>query len=329
MVAAAFSIHPERHATEVAEAIRFVDSDTVSVRGRFHRCSEVAIPRSRPGVPEPAMPTLVAATAQIVYEELYMRRRLPPVLSVADPAFVAALSQANTGTGTWEPGWCLRAKLGEQLVVERNGLHVFAETHEVRMDTAPTVGAPCRLRAAKEHFAALPGYYFIIGDAPPSPENRSQVRVYANLTAGGARPFIAALTSRLNAKPIPFRAKLLVDPRAYVRADAAVIYVDRRYYIACVAELAALARELADHVLDEAPLFARRVAPGFAIAEDPGTGESFGLHRSRAVAKALVRTKRRRAAVVSAAIAAEFEKAEIEASRPYLCRGSEDLYDVW
>jgi hypothetical protein len=56
-------------------------------------------------------PPLVSALAIDLYERLYIRPSSPPVAVpdiFARRNLTAALSAANTGRGTWEPGWTVR-----------------------------------------------------------------------------------------------------------------------------------------------------------------------------------------------------------------------------
>lgn len=324
MTSTTFSDSPGRHPAQIAEVVR-VDGNVVSVRSSRHAPSDVARHGSDADERDAQ---LITAAAKLIYSELYARPRRRVRLDRGDPGLIAKLSRANTGTGTWDPGWTVAAIRDDHVIVARNGLHVLADRREILADTID-VGCACGLRIAKEQLRAAPGYYFAVGDASAKGRMNPWVRVYVNLVAAGACEFIAALTSRLNARHTPFRAKILVDERAFARADAAVVYLDRDDYLEAMPALREIAHDLAHHVIDEPPLFARRVARGFAVAEDPGRGESFGLHRCRAIARALVHCARRRTSAVLANIAREFEQAEIDLERPYLRRGSEDVYAPW
>jgi hypothetical protein len=64
------------------------------------------------------------------------------------------------------------------------------------------------------------------------------------------------------------------------------------------------------------------------MAEDPGNGESFGMHRCRLVAEGIVEAFQRGDQTVAgrlAAIAGQFEKAGVRLEAPYLGAKSSEL----
>jgi hypothetical protein len=77
------------------------------------------------------------------------------------------------------------------------------------------------------------------------------------------------------------------------------------------------------------PALTKKLAPGLALAEDPGRGESFGLTRCQTIAEGIVRAYERgresleeRQATVEEALA----EAGVDPAAPYLNSGSEDTY---
>ena len=77
----------------------------------------------------------------------------------------------------------------------------------------------------------MPGFYCAIGDGDEDDARDAPaplVRFYWHLTARAAVPYMAAITGRLNQRGIPFRTKVLSDPNGYGRADAGVLYLERR-----------------------------------------------------------------------------------------------------
>ena len=79
-----------------------------------------------------------------------------------------------------------------------------------------------------------------------------------------------------------------VDPAVHGRADATVAYLTSGTVHRRAAALAGVARSQAAHARPAAPPLTLRVVPGLAAAVDPGGGESFGEHRCRLVAEAVV-----------------------------------------
>ena len=77
------------------------------------------------------------------------------------------------------------------------------------------------------------------------------------------------------------------------------------------------------------PVFTKRVAPGVALAEDPGTEESFGQNRCRVLAEGMIRAYEQRARSLDRRlrVVAESYAAEgISLTHPYLNPNSTDSY---
>src|SRR5262249_11841943 len=203
-----------------------------------------------------------------------------------------ALSLANCGRGTWEPGWeVVRPDDRGRVAVKKDGLTVYALPEEFRAGGTAAAGLKGRLKIGKE-LRVAPGFYFALGDAdedPHAPDGPPIVRVYFHVAAAGAVRLLEQVTRVLNAAAVPFRYKTLTDPRGYVRADAAVLYLGLRHYRRVEREIAEIHRSMRRHLRRSVPRFTRALAPGLGVAEDPRTGESFGQHRCRLVALGLWR----------------------------------------
>jgi Lanthionine synthetase C-like protein/HopA1 effector protein family len=284
--------------------------------------------------PAPGAPALLPLLEADLYTRLYAR----PVGDAAAPAdlpaqrdFLAALSAANSGRGTWDPGWVFRAVEADgRLAVVKYGLTFWAPPGAVRFrGGAPRAGEPCWVWVAKEFRHLMPGFYFAVGDGEPSDGAEPLVRFYWHLTPGGAVAYMAAVTSALNARGVPFCAKVLSDPAQYLRANAGYLYLGRRHYAGLGDVLQTVYQRVAAHLRPEVPLFTKRLAPGLGVAEDPLNGLSFGQHRCRLVAQALWRSflqgDRTREAG-AATLAAVFREAGRDPESPYLEPGSTDDY---
>src|SRR5262249_40748610 len=147
---------------------------------------------------------------------------------------VAALSAANSGHGTWEPGWAINhLEEDGHVAVAKDGLTFWVKRDGVRCENGMIrPGTSCRVRVPKELRGLAPGFYLATGDGEGDNDDRGDdgeplLRYYWNLTSAAAAPFMRSTTTLLNAAGIPFRVKLLVDPSAYERADAGVLYMRR------------------------------------------------------------------------------------------------------
>jgi hypothetical protein len=181
----------------------------------------------------------------------------------------------------------------------------------------------------------LPGYYTILGDADQPTDDTGYsvdiVRFYWHLTAEISPVWIRELTRRFNGAGVPFHAKVQSDPSAYFRADAGVLYVARAHLAGAMALLPGLHLAVGMHLRQSTPMFTKRLERGFAAAEDPGDGRSFGQHRCQLVAEGLMRAFENRETAfhdLTSAVAARFAEEGLVITRPWLNAGSRQRY-VW
>jgi len=274
-----------------------------------------------------------------LYRRFYCRPSRGGVMGPPDPRavrmFVEALSSANCGNGCWDAGWVVEAIGADGAIqVRKPGqqLRFWASGTDFRGDGGePMPGETGRVRIGKELREMLPGFYMALGEAdrpyrsPARP--RAMTRFYWHLTAQAAAPWIKEVTRRFNAAAVPFEAKVLSDPATYQRADAGVLYVDDAWRDAAFALLPPLHQAVSSRLRAATPMFTRRLAPGLAMAEDPGDGQSFGQHRCLLIAQALQQAYRdgldsaleRVTAIVQA-----FTRNGFDAARPWLNPGSAD-----
>ena len=323
------SVHHAQIA-RVLRAVGIVDDATVTLSGR-----PLAVDALRAGAGGPAQPPLVKALTQLIYTELYLRRH-PARPGLSDRGLLAALCDANRTVVGWDAGWELVAIQGDTHVVMKDGVRVHATTDDLASasGTPRAVGERVHLRIGKDRRAYSPGYYYVHGDALEDGDAwpTQLVRVYFHLELAGATPFVDAVTTVLNDAAIPFRAKVASSAMGFCRADAGVLYLGQARYLKNLAALAAVAARLRPHLRPETPLFTKRVAAGIAVAEDPGNGESFGEHRSRALATALAQAHAASTTSRDERLAlalTELRANGIDAARPYLNAGNPDPYDAW
>jgi hypothetical protein len=203
--------------------------------------------------------------------------------------FARALSDANRGAGAWEPGWVVRALADDgRVVAERHGLRFWVDAQGFRAgETAVKEGAVGSVRLPKEQRHRQPGFYIALGNVLPGARDRL-LRVYWHLQARGAAPLMAELTARLNADEIPFWHKVVSDPRGFTRADAGVTYLATDAWQAARAPVEASYRSVRAMLRSPTSAFALPLGRGVGVAEDVGDGQSFGNHRSRLLAEAML-----------------------------------------
>ncbi len=275
---------------------------------------------------------LLPALEQEMYARLYTRagnRAATPSDFTAQREHVAALSAANNGRGTWEPGWRVEEIDDDgHIGVRRDDITFWTTRQGVRTSSGRIhAGDFCRVWVGKEMRNLVPGFYFAYGNGDVGDRDVQEplVRFYWHLTPGSAVRYIESVTSALNALGVPFRTKVLSDAGAYVRADAGVLYVERLYYAQAAGAVVTVHRAMQAHLRAETPMFTKVMAPGLGLAEDPRNGMSFGQSRCRLVARGLWDSHQGGGAREEA-VAAAFRSRGFDPARPYLERQSADIY---
>ena len=215
-------------------------------------------------------------------------------LNVQGVDLTPALSEANATRERWETGWQVYQLLPSgQVLAHKDGrtralwpgefLSTDAPGH------APRPGMNLSVFFTRETKTMQPGFYFAFGEAQAGElDSFSLARFYWNVRAEGAVALVRAVTRGLNRFQVPFRFKCLTNSAFYTRNDAAVLYVDKRFFRVTARVLANMYDEVARHLRPDAPLFTKPLAAGLALAEEPYTGESFGMQRCRILAEAVL-----------------------------------------
>ncbi len=228
--------------------------------------------------------------AQLIYQVCHGRQQIPeratralPADALMDREFAAGLSRANGGIGPRHDSWTVRTIEDDgRLAVELDGLMLWIDGQ-----AGASVGDRVAVRLPKEYRNLYPGHYVAIGDADRG-TRANPVRIYWNIGSEGAPVLLEAVTRTFNARNIAFRFKLLSSPRAYTRADAAILYLPA-FHRAEGAELVRqVYRDVRSIMRTPNSAFVLALAPGLGLAEDPMDGSSFGLHRSRLIASMLI-----------------------------------------
>ena len=279
-------------------------------------------------------PPLVIDLQTSLYDEAYCRplgsRTEPPLNAVS---IVEPLSAANAGRDRWQSGWSLAQTMPNGHVLARKGelASVFAPGEfAAAHGGAPSAGAPLHVLFARESRTQQPGFYVANGETPaPFGADSRMTRIYWHVAEEGAVPLTRAVTTLLNRYQVPFRFKTLSYGGVYTRADAAVLYFASRYYQIIGRLLPAIREAVRNHLRPATPLLTLRLYDGIGLAEDPATGESFGMSRSRLIAQAIwdayargLQTEESR----MMELAIQFDRIGLSLDRPHLRAASADLY---
>ncbi len=329
------ALHPDF--LTVFASVQVVSPTAYTFRNETREFPNPAAPSIEPAAPG-ADPVFLPALEGDLYARLYTRpsHNGAPADFLAQRDHISALSAANNGRGSWEPGWqIVGLEPDGRFAVRKDSITFWVGPDGLRVRRGkPTTGDYCRVRVAKEMRSLMPGFYCAIGDGDENDTRDAPaplVRFYWHLTIRAAVPYMAAITSHLNRRGIPFRTKVLSDPNGFGRADAGVLYLNRRHTLRLGDTLAAVHSELASELRPEVPLFSRPLAPGLGVAEDPGTGLSFGQHRCQLAARAVWASYTRgdTTSEQQAVTCAEVVRAaNLDPVQPHLEPGSSDHYSL-
>jgi hypothetical protein len=297
--------------------------------------SEVFFAGEKVALPADGPTPVVAGLQAHFYRHCYCRR-LDDVAGEADAtpadAFLAALAAANAGEDRWSAGWRITDILSSgQVIAGKAALSRPAWPGEFVSHAGPgipaPVGASISLFAPRGSSVAQPGFYIAFSETLTDwHDQQDVVRLYWNVRASGAATLMRELTRTLNRFGLAFQFKCLSHPAGYPRTDAAVLYVARRHYRVTAQVLTELWPALEGTLMPSVPLFAKPLAAGLGLAEDPGTGESFGMHRCRLLAEAVWRAHEAGGSDRIDALGDVFRDNGLTLDRPYLNPGSDDDY---
>jgi hypothetical protein len=184
----------------------------------------------------------------------------------------------------------------------------------------------------REANGAQPSWYFAYGDTLSDVwDEFTLLRFYFHCTDRGSHDLMKYLTAQLNRYQVPFRLKAPITPALYDRTDAVVLYVANRYFHITARISLNLPDDVRAGLRESVPLFTKRIASGVGFAEEPNTGESFGMHRCRLVAEGVVDAWLQEDHSVDGrmrAIGMRYASVNLKLGSPYLNPGSKDIFEV-
>lgn len=323
----------------ILSAVRVVSPDQVTISGR-PLDKHTATAAMGFGTPSNSV---VAQLQAWLYQRCYCSLFQPGIengtasfqeIEDSHNGFLMRLSEANASRQRLDSGWQItRIETSGQIWAQKGNFNrVFWPGEFVNYGgpgAPPRAGEIVSAFVAKESTTLQPGYYFAFGETLLGNEDFDFVRFYWNVSEAGASPLLKLLSRDLNRYQIPFRFKCPVRSVLFHRRDAAVLYVNKRFYLITRDLLEDWANSVAEYVRAGTPLFTLEVGRGIGVAEDPGTGESFGSNRCRLLAEAIwsaytkdLQTNLRRLEEVRE----YFHKTGLDLDRPYLNSGSFDQY---
>jgi hypothetical protein len=247
----------------------------------------------------PAQNPLVAQLTQQLYSSCYCKRfngNLPDEQFLSPPLddnMMAELSAAHAGRERWDSGWQTHRLLSSgQIIAQKGGFTRLLWPGEFVSHEGPGMpmreGARISVYAPRESREIQPGFYFVFSETvADQQDDYNLLRFYWHVKHSGAALLVRLITQEFNRFQLPFRFKSLASRTFYQRSDAAVLYINKRFYRLSVELLADVRDQLQEHLGADTPLFTKSLAPGLGLAEEPGSGESFGQNRCRILAEAI------------------------------------------
>lgn len=282
--------------------------------------------------------TRLAALTNLLYSQCYALKQrhqpgesLPPEKALnTDTDFIETLRAHNYSSERVEPGWqLLRLISAEHAEVKRNqDIRTVPVSFIRKPAEAPSLaaGQAVAVYFPREEITPGPSFYYAFGNRPVS-STQKLLRVYWNITHTGAAPLLAWITRQFNRYHIPFIFKCLNHPHLYSRRDAAVLYLEEQAGDFISMLLPECCRAMGEYLHEDVPLFTHAYRPGVGIAESPGVYESFGMHRMKLVAEAILANPDLPGApeTLVKAIARSFIQNGINPEKPFLNNGSQTL----
>ncbi|HYY99248.1 MAG TPA: T3SS effector HopA1 family protein [Pyrinomonadaceae bacterium] len=255
--------------------------------------------------PDPQSQAFVATLSAYLYEYAYSRPFVAPLPEPAaqdlstDAGLLEALSMANTTRERWEHGWTIAQVMQHgQVSAQKGGIQRNLWPGQfISKDgpaSVPRQGAEISVFYARESRSLQAGFYYAFGEEAEDPnDGLGLIRLYWNVSFEGAPRLVGLVTSRLNRFRVPFRVKFATARSQFGRTDVSVVYLSKRFFRIAAELMLDIHPEIGDALGEDVPLFSKKLAPGLGVAEDPGTGESFGQSRCRRLAETVWNCYRR------------------------------------
>ncbi len=216
-------------------------------------------------------------------------RRIHGMDKVADSSYLQSLSHSNQSKDHLDRMWRV-------INIDGSGKFVLTKNEEIRSELiancvpAHPLNAPVKIndlvhiRCVREVFSSNSTFYFAYGEVLMRAKPQL-IRFYFN--TNNAPELVKLITLKFNHYQIPFSFKCPLQPRLFDRVDNAVLYIDQIHLMPVLQVLQLLLPDLSALLDEDIPLFTKSLAPGIAMAEDPGNGQSFGISRCELIARAL------------------------------------------
>lgn len=267
-----------------------------------------------------------------LYLDWFLRVQEPgPAVGPPEPVDSSpadALRAAHFDSGTWTAGWTAHQPAGDQVLVSRGTSERLVNRVDLLPDRRPclpprpgdTVSVVNRRDFVQQDGSC---WFSASGDWDETKTETDMVRLYLNVALRHAPAVLTEVSRVLSQTLEGYCLKVWLTDTG--RSDGIVIYL-RGADVAPAVQALGDVHSLVEPLLRPAtPRFTLRLGKGFALAEDPGGGESFGQNRCRLVCEALLRREASDRNV--RVLADDLMIAQLDLGRPYTNRGSSRRYE--
>ena len=297
-------------------------------RGWFDHATLSQVPIDRAGQ-KPSAP--VGALSVFLYANWYAAARDKPQNRSRVP-LVESLRAAHHGSWSWEQGWVAErvSSAGRVVAARDRERRVLSPSDFISVclpGLPPPVGSALCVVRRWDSTTLLQGYWVTHSRLWFS-ERGTFARLYWNVQTAGAPALVRQLTSALD--QVPFCLKVPSEPAGFARADAAVLYVPVQVFPDLRRSIRAVHDAVREWLSPDIPPLTKPMAAGLGVAETRwNAAESFGQHRCRLIAEALIATfqgERPPDADLLSAISEQFLREGLDPSRPWLEASGADHY---
>jgi HopA1 effector protein family len=232
---------------------------------------------------------LIKTISDLIYQKYYTSISSDKPLKIKN--FIQKIRRANVSKPYWSKHWkVVNVNADGSVIVDKNELRKLVKAGEYLKEIPIKnlqQGDLVKLFIPTELLTKEDGFFHVYGKEISDDFNEAMIRFYFNITPEGAIKLVELLSKKLT---IPFHFKCLKKCASYTRADAGVLYFDKRYFFEIYPILQAIFTEINPFLKPETPLFTLKIANGVGFAENPPEEhESFGTTRSKLIAEAIVK----------------------------------------
>jgi HopA1 effector protein family len=233
---------------------------------------------------------LTKSIADLIYKHFYTKHSDAKPLKISN--FIRILQKANHQKSYWSKGWKIEHinADGSVLVIRNAFRKKFKPGEFIKEIPIKNLEIDSKIKAfiTTDLLTQEDAFYHIYGREISDDFDEAIIRFYFNLTPPAAIRLIELLSKNLST---PFHFKCLKNPESYTRADAGVLYIDKRYFYTVLPIIKSIHAQIIDLLHEDIPLFTLKLAKGLSFGENPSDNSlSFGTLRSNLIAEFMVET---------------------------------------